>query len=158
MTFNWTESAEGGSPKLPEGWHRVKCAKVMRANKDGKEYTSKEGDPQVYTVWENANGESGLAIFTISDKAAWTLAQMLKCAGADLARMEKEGVTPDQFADVAFAEKQILNRECWVYATIKGQYVNLDFKQEAEVPDQVIGKAAAPAGASTQVDEDDIPF
>lgn len=150
MSFDWESAAEGNAG-IPEGYHRVKCVKVMRANKDGKKYESQKGDPQIYTVWQTRNDEEGLAIFTLSPSAAFTLAGMLKACGANLKRMQDEGVTPASFADQAFAEKQLVNRECWVYAEKKGKYTNLDFVEAETVPDAAMRayNLGGPAPAQT---------
>lgn len=160
--FSWSKAADGDVTKLPAGYHRCVCTKVSRANKDGKEYQSKDGDPQILTIWENADGESAVAMFTLTNKAAWTLAQMLKYAGADIEKMEANGITPKHFEDIAFAEKQILKRECWVYAEPKGKYVNIDFVAEDSVPAEAIKQATQPIGSPLEgtddIDDDDIPF
>ena len=153
MSFGWNQAADGGSDRLSEGYHQVKCIRVSRANKQGEAYQTAEGHAQLYTVWENADGAQGLVIFTLSNKAAWTLAQMMKFSGADLDRMEKDGITPDHFTDVEFARKKILDRSCWVHAKPKGQYINLEFVDAETVPADAI-KQAVPAG----VHQDNIPF
>lgn len=163
MSYDW-ESAAEGSTGIPEGHQRVKCVKVMRHKKNGDGYASKDGDPQLYTVWQTKNEEEGLAIFTLSDKAAFTLARALKCCGADLARMKDAGVTPASFADEDFAAKQLVGRECWVYAEKEGKYTNLSFLEENEVPSAAMYGDAKSGGDNDKVDdgpdipEDEIPF
>lgn len=167
--YDWESAAEGNA-SLSDGYHCVKCVKVMRANKDGKPYTSQAGDPQLYTVWQNDSEDESLAIFTLSPKAAFVLAGMLKASGADLKRMQDAGVTPDDFADLMFAEKQLIGRVCWVYAERKGKHVNLDFVEKDTVPDNAMRSYNAnsepdakreyiPADKTHEaVTEDDIPF
>lgn len=165
MSFDWEAAAEGNAG-MPEGFHQVECVKVMRHSKKGVEYTSKDGDPQLYTVWQTGAEEEGLASFTLSAKAGFTLAKALKCAGADLARMKAAGVTPDNFADEDFASKQLVGRKCWVYAEKDGKYTNLTFMEESEVPSSAMYKTAPQAVAATADDgkgyealeDESIPF
>jgi len=156
MAFNWQESADSGggkSPKMTEGNHFVKCVKVMRRDKDGHEHISRNGDPQVYSVWKNSIGQECLVVFTLSDAAAGVLATALKCCGADLERMTAAGIDPSRFADEDFASKQLVGRESWASAEKNGEYINLLFlagtPKESDQQD--------PPGVQMD-DSEDIPF
>lgn len=163
MGFNWKAAASGEqAEKMEAGWHRVTCVKVMRSNKDGEEYvSSKNNAPQVYTVWRNAEGQEALVVFTLSESAGWVLAQCLEACGADLERMEKEGVGVGDFENVDFAKKQLLDRQGWALCEVKGKYPNLSFAPESDVP--VDKLKATPASALDRSDageltDEDIPF
>ena len=158
--FSWSKAADGDVIKLPVGYHRCTCTKVARANKEGVEYTSTDGDPQLLTVWENADGESAVSVFTLTNKAAWTLAQMLKFSGANIEKMEADNITPRHFEDIEFSKKKILGRGCWVRAKPNGKYINIDFVEESTVPVDILKQALdrVQAGSGDDIDEDEIRF
>jgi len=167
MSFDWKQSSEGTQADLmPEGYHKARVIKVVTAKKDGTVLQSKNGDPQVMAVFANDANEEAAVMFTLSAKAGWILAKFLSCAGADLDRMTKSGITPERFADHDFAEKQLLKRECWAkatHSTTNGKtYCNLDFLHADEVPASALKKTEQSAPAKTQgheaVTEEEIPF
>ena len=157
MSFSWTQSTSSADKaQLTEGYHKVKAVKVMRYKKDGTEIVSRQGVPQVYVVLGNSHGEESLVSFTLNDKAGWKLAQFLKASGANLEKMDADGVKPEAFADESFAIKQLADRECWVYVSPNGKYVNVDYIDESDVPPMVLkeGGDAKPVAA----DSEDVPF
>ena len=94
-----------------------------------------------------------------------SLAKFLSCAGADLERMSKEGVTPDRFADQSFAQAQLMNRECWIKVSHKSNngktYADVTFLKADDVPASAIRKPdAAPVTQANHepITDDDIPF
>ena len=111
MGFDWKQASESTQAALmPEGYHKAKVVKVVMGKKDGTLFVSRDNDPQVMAVFANEQGEEAAVMFTLSTKASWLLAKFLSCAGADLERMSKEGVTPDRFADQSFAQAQLMNQ------------------------------------------------
>lgn len=163
MSFDWEAAAsgEGGgsdSPKMEPGYHKAKCVKVMRETKKSGELKSKAGDPQLLTIWQNAQGEEATCTLTLTEKAGFVLAKLLSYAGADLARMKEAGVTPASFEKQEFAEKNLLNRECWINAFMNGQYLNIGFVKEDDVPPQFLKGGGASDPNKQDVDDDEIPF
>jgi len=116
--YDWVQAAQGKSggdaPRIPPGEHQVKVTKVVFANGDGVQFQSKAGDPQILIVLQDAQGREATDFLTLSDKAGWKLARLLGAAGANLARMNQAGVTPQRFADEAFATKNLVGRQLLV--------------------------------------------
>jgi hypothetical protein len=174
MSFSWKDKAEEGgtAASMPEGYHKVTCVKVQRSTKKVDDLRAKDGSPQVLTVWRNSMDQEAAVYFTLSEKAVGILASMLKYSGADLDKMDQAGVTLDRFADESFAEKQLLNRQCWCWAEQDGKYTNLSFVSEENAKagmknlQPVGGGSATPDGYSGSgyqdnhqaVEDDDIPF
>jgi hypothetical protein len=111
MPYEWEKNAEGGrAEKLPAGTHVVKIAKVKYEGKDGLFRPSQDGSPKMMVVFADRHGREAGLMITLSPKAAWVLARLMSAAGADLKRMDVDGVTPRHFADADFAEPQLLGR------------------------------------------------
>lgn len=152
--FNWLEASQGGaatSAPIEEGFHFLRAVKVVRTKKDGEPFTTRDGAPQVMVVMENQSGREHVEYFTCNDAAGWKLAQFLRCAGANLDAMQKDGITPERFADKVFAEKQLIDRECWGQAYQNGKYINVRFLDVSEVPTDILKSAEKP-------DHGEIPF
>lgn len=176
MGFNWIDAAEGQqqSEIMPVGYHRVKCKKIVTATKDGNGLTTKNGHPKIMAVVENEDGESATITFTLTDSAGWVLAQFLKHSGANLKKMQADGIEIERFADQRFAETQLIGRALWVQVTHSSvgekTYANAEAVADAEVPAETMkrsvtrdpagGKALAAALAPTGADlaDEDIPF
>lgn len=165
MTYDWKKSASGEDtgPSMEPGYCRAKIVKVIRGKKDGTEFKSKNGDPQLMVIWENVAGESAPSMYTLSEKAGFVLAKMCERVGMDLDRMTEAGVTPESFADEEFAKKQLIGRECWVHVTTYGDNgkVNAEACKENDVPAQFLQQTyagASTAGPHETLTEDDIPF
>lgn len=168
MAYGWREEAEGAgqSDKLSPGYHRVRGAKVVMGKGSGL-FKSKKGDPQIMLVVENEDGQEGTQMFTLSDKASWTLARWLSRCGVDLSAMEAEGVEPKHFTNEEIAKQYLVGKECWVLVEEDGQYLRLTPVKEEEVD---LARRPSPGGAPSttaptpggSVDPalnlDDIPF
>jgi hypothetical protein len=113
-------------------------------------------------------------LVTLSHAGGWVLAQMLEHSGADLDRMEREGVDVSHFEDVNFASKQLVGRKFWGHCEHKGEYANVRSVAEQDVPPGDLARASrgapsAPAKAPAPrqappsephqpVEDSDIPF
>lgn len=161
MSYDWT-AQEDERASIQPGYHKVICTKVMTHNKEGEAYRSKDGDPQLYSVWQDETDAESLAIFTLSAKAAWTLRKCLQRVGANVERMARDNITPGDFADQSFAEKVLVGKSGWALAKEKKGYINLDFVTEDDVPPAVLKAANVAAGqaasSSQEIDDSDIPF
>lgn len=151
-TFDWTRSAEESfGPKLPAGLHRVRIVRVQHTNREGVPLISKNNDPQMRVVYQDQEAREVSEIFTLSEKAGWTLARLMSAAGANLAAMTARGVTPAHFADPTFANKQLIGRELQVQVTY--EISKSDGKEYSVVtpirPQGGTGQAAAAAPAPT---------
>lgn len=113
MAYDWNEeSNREGKPqaeKIPDGVHDLTVKKIVYGSK-AKDFRSKSGDTQMMVVFVDAEGCEAAQMYTLSQKAAWTLARLLGACGLDLARMKAEGVEPVNFSDPDFAETNLLNR------------------------------------------------
>ena len=115
MGYKWSDAAEGEAigDKLLLGICKVKGTKIITGNANGA-FASKKGDPQIGLVVEDADGREGFVMFTLSDKAAWTLSRWLSRCGVDLKAMEAEGIDPDHFANEDIAAQYLVGKEVWV--------------------------------------------
>ena len=129
----WTQAADGGYEKMSEGIHWLRIIKTKWEKKDGSEYRSKEGDLQMLLIVENQDAEQGTIMVTLSEKAAWVLARLLKHSGANLDRMEAEGVTLANFTNQKFADTQLVGRQFWGECKHKGTNANITTIAEEDV-------------------------
>src|SRR5690606_36213633 len=140
--------------KMPDGYHKAIVVKVLRGPKDGPDFTSKNGDAQVMAVFVNAAGEEASTMFTLSDKAARVLAKFLESSGANLAKMNDAGVTLRDFENQTFAQKQLMDRECWIEVEWKQgdkkDYSKIAFVKESDLPVHVLAKTPVGAGTGDQ--------
>lgn len=116
MGYAWQENAnsEGSqAAKLPKGQHRVRICKIVFGDRQGNAFRSKAGDPQIMVVFQDREAREAGHMYTLSEKAGFTLAKLLSACDppVNLARMEEAGIEPAHFADQAFAETNLLNRE-----------------------------------------------
>lgn len=115
MGFNWTEEAdkEGGSraPRIPVGQHDLTIAKVVFGTKTKGWFKSSNGDRQIMLIVTDEKGGEASIMVTLSDKAAFVLAQILKAAGADTNKMNERGITPEKFTDEKFATAALVGRK-----------------------------------------------
>lgn len=114
MGYDWSESAEGGGSgdKMEPGIYKVTGNAVIRGSKKG-DFKSKKGDAQIMLVVENEDGAEAATMFTLSEKAAWTLARWLARCGVDLKAMQAEGIEPTHFGNTDIAEKYLVGASCW---------------------------------------------
>lgn len=117
MGYAWQEESEkeGGSQaeKMIGGDHDVRIVKIVYGKADGTQFVSRGRDPQIMIVFQNHMAHEVGMMVTLSDKAGWVLAKLLGCCDppVNLAAMQAQGVEPIHFADVRFAEKNLLNRQ-----------------------------------------------
>ena len=114
MAYRWQEKGDSDGPtqaeKIPAGVWDLKIIKVVFGKKGGKAFMSKGGAPQIMCVFANDAGEEAAQMYTLSDSAGWTLAQLLGAAGANLAQMELDGVEIESFAEPKFAHANLVGR------------------------------------------------
>lgn len=113
MGYGWTKTDENYSEaRLPLGVHDTQITKVKRSGQNG-EFTSKNGDPQLMVIFEDASSMSASDMYTLSDKAAWRLRMLVqRCRPPlDVAAMEAQGIEPSAFADQNFAEANLVGRK-----------------------------------------------
>lgn len=167
MTTNWTEEAKGGSKdtdgggkknKLPNGFHRVTCTKVIREKKDGSPMVSKAG-PFLLAIFENSNGEAA-ASYWLTEKTAWKLARLMDRMGLDLDRMTKDGIHISRFEEPPFATMQLTKRSIWIEVqNADAKYPDVEDVSEDDVPPARLKEEMSTAKAGpTEEDKDDIPF
>ncbi|MBN2582539.1 MAG: hypothetical protein JXL80_05680 [Planctomycetes bacterium] len=111
--YNWQENAdrEGSerAEKIPTGQHDLEIVRVVFGNRQGL-FRTRDGDPQIMLVFADPQGREASQMYTLSDKAGWTLAKLMSAAGANLQRMTAEGVKPQNFAEEQFAMKNLVGR------------------------------------------------
>lgn len=161
MAYNWSEAAEGGGAgdKIEPGIHRVTGSKVVRGSAKG-DFTSKKGDPQIMLVVENEEGAEAAVMFTLSEKAGWTLARWLSRCGVDLKQMEKEGVDITHFANEDIAEQWLVGKSLWVRVSLGSdpKYRNLEPMKEEEARMEAPEKFSAGEDSPPDLKLDQIPF
>lgn len=110
VIMNWKEQAEkkvpDKAPKLLEGQQQLTIKKVVMGKKDGW-FTSKSGDRQIMLVYGDNQEREGVQMYTLTEKAAFALAQVLEGIGADLDAMTKDNLGIDAFKNEAFAKAQL---------------------------------------------------
>ena len=153
--YDWVQAAQGPNQaqKLPPGEHQVTVTRVVFADKEGNRFVTAAGDPQIMVIVADGQGREAADMLTLSAKAAWTLARLLSAAGANLARMNQAGITPDRFADEGFGTKNLVGRK--FLARI--EYEERHGRQYASITPlaQAPAQAQAPAAPKSQ---SDIPF
>lgn len=161
------ENGPGQSDRCRSGVQKLTVVNVLHGKKDGTEFVSSKGDPQMLLVFENEHEEECTCMFTLSEKAAWTVYKFISRAGLDIDQMEADGVTIETFHDLDFCRKQLIGRSVWAdveFRTGKNgkEYADLSFMHESELPVDVLKKKPSvifqPALDPIRPDEDEIPF
>ena len=67
----------------------LEVVRVIFGKKGGAAFTSKNGDPQIMVIFADADKNEAGEMFTLSDRAGWKLAQVLRAAGANLLHLLK---------------------------------------------------------------------
>ena len=115
MATKWQEQADsegaGQTEKIPNGVHDLTIVKVVFGKKDGKAFKSKSEDPQIMLVFNDPQDREAAQMVTLSRKAEFILAKFLGAAGANLAKMELDGVDVKDFAVPAFANANLIGRK-----------------------------------------------
>jgi len=155
MGYDWSKEAEGEGTagKLPNGIHHVTGVKTVHG-------AGPKG-PWVMVVAEDAAGMETTAIFTLTEKAAWTLARWIsRCNPDNLKAMHSEGIEPTDFVNPDLAAQYLIGESTWVRIEDGNPpYKNVTPLKEEEVPEALRGVVKAPAPPK---DDDlnlaDIPF
>lgn len=117
MSFSWKESSEPKegaqrAPSIPAGRNiQLKVDRVIFSAKGGGGFVTKDNDPQIMVIFTDTNGNEASEMITLSEKAAFKLSQILRASGADLDRMDAQGVTPEQFAYSEFCDRHLVGRK-----------------------------------------------
>jgi hypothetical protein len=112
MAYDWSENGDKSQPtRLPVGEDLdVQITKVIFANKNGTPFRTQSGAPKIMVIFADDLGRECAVMIALTVKAAWRLASILSCGGADLPRMKSDGVEPHHFADEAFATVNLVGR------------------------------------------------
>jgi hypothetical protein len=172
MATNWIEKADSEGQQadlMPEDTHLAKIVNFYHGKKDGsKTFASKGGDPQVLLIFQNRDGEQATQMVTLSEKAAWVMAKILKAASVDLAEMQASGVDISSFADPDICRKYLVDRKLWIEVTHTQSgdktYTNCKPVLETDVSPLKVKESRAPARQTVpptgddEFDPADIPF
>lgn len=113
MAFSWQESSEGSAraARIPAGQSiPLRISKIVYVDRNGVAFESQNHDPQILMIVSDAEGREASEMLTLSDKAGWKLAQILRAAGANMAKMDEKQIKVADFASDLY-EKQLLERE-----------------------------------------------
>jgi hypothetical protein len=107
MGFDWNKAEQsGGGDPLPDGIHKATISAI-------KCRQSAKGEPQVIVTFKSHEGECD-SFYTLTEKAAWTMAKLLARVGVDLEKMGSEGIQPVHLSNQSVAESYLLNKEVFV--------------------------------------------
>lgn len=148
MGFDWEAEAngEGGGEKIPNGIHRVTGSKVVM----GK---GPKG-PWVLLVVEDDQQREASCVFTLTEKASWTLARWLSRCGADLKALKADGIEPKHFVNEAIAEKYLVGSSCWVRI---GDGQNPKYKDVESITEEEAKAEGGILGAGKALKRTDLP-
>lgn len=110
--YDWNKASEGqaDTEKVPAGQHTLKIVKIVFGSKKNGPFISSNNDPQIMLIFADDQAREVALMVTLSEKAAFKLAGILKAAGANIDAMTRDGITPDRFADEKFANANLLGR------------------------------------------------
>jgi len=158
MAYNWEKEAdrEGGeqSERLPSGIHDVEITRVVFGSKQGGVFTSKSGDPQIMLIFADSEGREASLMVTLSRKAGWVLAKVLRAAGLRMSQMTADGVEPKDFASEQFATANLVGRRLRI--DVKWFKSERDGKEYADVMPVATGANYSQPAETTSAD--DIPI
>jgi hypothetical protein len=145
---SWKEAAasEGQeSERIPDGFvGQVAINRVLFAKRDGTEFKSSKGDPQMFVIFENSAGEEASQMYTLSDAAMWVLAKMMQGCGIDLDQLDKRNVTPATFYEQQdWTNKLLIGRSLQVKVTYKAS----NNGQQYATVKPILGDSSDPAPA-----------
>jgi hypothetical protein len=154
--YDWEDAAKPGkqrAPKIPPSDEvDLEIKDLVFGSKTGA-FKSSNGDPQIMLILTDGKGNESGTMVTLSDKAAWTLAQILAACGTNLSAMKQRGIKPEKFADERFARANLVGKK------FKGALAyepGNDGKQYARVTPLRPEPAMAGDGAAKA--EDEIPI
>jgi len=112
MPYEWKKNAEGNqrAERVPAGTHDLTIVKLVFGSKDGGPFIAGDGSPKIMVIFGDNQDREVSQMYTLSEKAAWKLAQLADAIGINLERMTADGVTPEKFAEPPFAEVQLMGR------------------------------------------------
>ena len=157
--MGWTQEAEKQAPdkgeKLKNGIHEVEIFKIVYGRRDGTKFFSNNNDPQILVLMRDKDGGECSSYLTLSDKAMFMMARLLKYIGANLKQMEQEGVKITDYADPAFCDANLIGRRLQVEVTKDDEkYPEVSFYGPSDTP-------AEPTEPAEQVEEKEevkLPF
>jgi hypothetical protein len=159
MAYDWENPPNSGTaraPRIPASPDvNLTVRDVVFGSKKGGPFKSSNGDPQVMLVYADDHGNEATEMVTLSDKAAWKLAQLLSASGANMKAMKEKNITPTSFTDERFARANLVNRK--FRADLQYEKGN-DGKEYARVTPLRQEPAMAGAGAGAGKSDDPIPF
>lgn len=133
--YDWDDAAKGKggnrAPKIPAGQQQLEIKDVVFGKRDGGAFKSKDGDPQILIVFTDGKGNEAAQMYTLSQKAAFTLAKLLAASGADTKKMTEKGITPDKFSDPRFGTAQLKGRK--LTADVQYERSEKDGKEYARI-------------------------
>ena len=135
--MGWKEASEseGRAPKLPYGYNHLTVVKCVRSKRDGSELRSSKGGPFLMVVYENDDGAEGVVNYFLTEKAQWKLAKDLSRLGISMDNLDAEGVTPDFFLDVEFANKMLKGCTSWANVSAGSSgYSDIELVHDEDVP------------------------
>jgi len=155
MAFDWTYSDEQGRDiaDIPPGVHQISVKRVMYTKRDGTPLVSKNNEPVITLVLEDAEGRQLLDRLTLSDKAAWRLKKWLSRLNVDAKALNAKGLLLADFLRPEIGKEFLYAKTCWVEVTQDGQYLRIDPLKEEDGKRRG-KKVEAPPAADT----DDLPF
>jgi hypothetical protein len=169
MSFDWNDqqSQYEQAPLIPEGRAWVRIKSVRHGSKNGGLFTTKAGDPKMLIIFEDAHGNEGSDMISLSPQAAFRVKALLEACHDpfDFDKMNADGVTPRSFADTEFATVNLVDRHCWMNVSHTQSQNGKTYLDVEYVVDDAIDRiesAADPAKAgaadSGGINPDDIPF
>lgn len=163
MSYDWTNNANGptDADKIPAGQNiPVLIDRVIYGKKSGK-FQSRKGDPQIMVIFTDGENNEAGQMYTLSDKAGWTLARLLHRFGVNLDELKAEGIEPKHFAQQAIADRKLIGLRgkinlTWVDGENGSKYAEIEPVEGAALPPAKPKPVAAKVG--DDINEDDIPF
>jgi len=161
MSYDWTKEAQSDGPtqteKLPSGTHDVEITRVVFGPKDGPPFASRNGDPQIMVIFADNEGREASQMVTLSRKAGWVLAKVLRAADVHLSKMTADGIKPADFANPQFATANLVSRRLRV--RVEWARSERDGKDYADVMPVATGAAYQPQSPQpTPATGDNIPI
>lgn len=162
MAYDWTGAEKGqGGPQSEPGWHLYAVTDAIRGTRD-RTFESKKGDPQLLVIFHDEDGGEATTMFTLSEKAAWTLARFLSRAGFDLDALTAEGVEPKDWADEDFAKERLRNKRVYAYCSHEKvgdrTFTKLAFEHRDKVPGEHVKRLGERPDMPDEEPDGDIPF
>lgn len=166
--FDWSGSAEGGAQAetIPNGdLVPVTISKIVYGKKGGQPFQSKSGDPQIMVVFRDLEEREASQMFTLSKKAAWTLARLMHRFGVDLDGLAASGIEPHHFAEKHIADNYLIGRKGrinirWpIVDGVVSKYPEIEPCEQvasAEVPS--FDGAKPRSAEAVEIKESDVPF